>query len=343
MMMKLQLPSNPPQSLQNMDLATRSPFPFFSLSILVTSAKKIKTTASHARIPPKPTSHPLPSCGRRELLILSGITSTAPNSLAIARADEAVPDSSREAAVNAADTTITDRVFLDITICPTAFKPERSTSEVSAVCSDGEPLGRIVIGLYGKQVPRTVANFKAMCTKSAGSSYEGTLIHKVLPGQYFLAGRQGRREKGEVLPPHGLERNGESVDPRAFRLRHTKPGTVSLSLSENDDDDEFKLSPDYRNVEFLVTTGPGPCPQLDNNNIVFGTVLEGMDVVTAIAAVPTYKPGERIRQLNDLAEFLGDERAQNARNLWNRPLKNLFISSCGELKVAKPSLAPILP
>jgi len=70
----------------------------------------------------------------------------------------------------------------------------------------------------------------------------------------------------------------------------------------------------------------------------------GMNVVTAIAVVPTYKPAERIRQFNDFAEFLGDERAQNARNLWNRPIKSLFISSSGELQVAKPSLAaPSLP
>ena len=48
-----------------------------------------------------------------------------------------------------------------------------------------------------------------------------------------------------------------------------------IEYDENDDDDEVKLGVDYRNVEFLITTGPGPCPQLDNRNIVFGTVLEG--------------------------------------------------------------------
>lgn len=71
--------------------------------------------------------------------------------------------------------------------------------------------------------------------------------------------------------------------------------------------------------------------------------MSGLDVVTAIASIPTYKPGERIRQFNDLAEFLGDGRAQNARSIWNRPLKTVYISDCGELKVAKPSLSPSLP
>lgn len=90
-----------------------------------------------------------------------------------------------------------------------------------------------------------------------------------------MAGKQGRRDKGEVRAPSTLMRNKEVVDPKAFQLKHSRPGTLSLCLSVNDDYDEIKLDPDYRNVEFLVTTGPGPCPQLDNENIVFGSVLEG--------------------------------------------------------------------
>lgn len=68
--------------------------------------------------------------------------------------------------------------------------------------------------------------------------------------------------------------------------------------------------------------------------------IPGLDVVTAIASIPTYKPAERIRQLNDLAEFLGDDRAPIARATWNKPLKTVYISDCGELKVTKPSLSP---
>ena len=69
----------------------------------------------------------------------------------------------------------------------------------------------------------------------------------------------------------------------------------------------------------------------------------GLDVVTTISAIPTYKPAERIRQYNDLAQFLGDERAKIARAIWNRPLKTLYISDCGELNVTKPTLFRSLP
>ncbi|XP_015893613.3 peptidyl-prolyl cis-trans isomerase CYP28, chloroplastic [Ziziphus jujuba] len=239
------------------------------------------------------------------------------------------------------DTTITDRVFMDFSLCPTYLRPDRTVSDdLSTLCTESLLLGRIVLGLYGHVVPLTVSNFKSMCITSNGSSsYKGTLVHKVFPGQFLLAGRQGDKP-GEVRRPSGLSRNTETVESKAFSLNHSRPGLLSLCLSENDDDDQIKLDPDYRNVEFLITTGPRPCPQLDFKNIVFGAVLEGLDVVTAIASIPTYRPAERIRQLNDLAGFFGDERAQNARATWNRPLKTVYISDCGELKVTKPSLSP---
>ncbi|XP_059635266.1 peptidyl-prolyl cis-trans isomerase CYP28, chloroplastic [Cornus florida] len=240
------------------------------------------------------------------------------------------------------DTTVTDRVFMDFSICPNYFQ-NRTLGDELSLCTDTEPLGRLILGLYGNLVPLTVSNFKAMCCGSSGSTYKGTLVQKIFPGEFFMAGRQGRRDRGEVKPPLDLVRNTETVDSRAFMLGHSRSGLVSLCLSENDDYDEIKLNPDYRNVEFLITTGPGPCPQLDNKNIIFGTVLEGLDIVTAIASIPTYKPGERIRQYNGFAEFLGDERAKNARAIWNKPLKTVYISDCGELKVAKPSLPPSLP
>lgn len=232
---------------------------------------------------------------------------------------------------NVPDLTITDKVFLTFDLCPTATRLDRTLGDTSLVCEAGEPMGKVVIGLYGNQVPRTVENFKAMVSGEAGSSYKGTTIHKILQGQYIQAGRQGSVDKGEVDPPDYLERNTETVKSSSFLLSHNRPGTVSLCLGANDDDEERKLFGEYRNVEFLITTGPGPAPQLDNGNIVFGTVLEGMDIISAIASIPSYKPSEKIRQFNDFAEFLGDDRASKGRSFWNRPLKAVVIRDCGVL------------
>lgn len=71
-------------------------------------------------------------------------------------------------------------------------------------------------------------------------------------------------------------------------------------------------------------------------------------MVAAIASIPTYKPSERIQKYNELAAFIGDKRADTARAIWNRPLKTVYISDCGELKLkpnaaTKPSLSPTLP
>ncbi|VAI79035.1 unnamed protein product [Triticum turgidum subsp. durum] len=207
-----------------------------------------------------------PKIPRRSLALLpaSSLLFSASSSFAIDNAN--APSSST------IDTTITDRIFMDFSICPSFFSNDRTLGAELASCPDSEPLGRVVFGLYGRLLPITTANFKTTCTTSA---YRGTLVHKVLQGQFFAAGRQGsRRDKGVVQPPSKLVRNVETVDPKAYQLRHARPGTLSLCLEQNDDDDSIKLSPDYHNVEFLVTTGPGPCPELDDQNIVFGTVLE---------------------------------------------------------------------
>ncbi|KAH9535822.1 hypothetical protein CY35_17G073600 [Sphagnum magellanicum] len=276
------------------------------------------------------------SASRRELLQLLAAGSVAVAMVAsparVAKAEQEVNGSTAAAAV---DTTITDYAYLDLMVCPSLSRPDRTLGNTSQICTEGEDLGRIVIGLYGNQVPQTVSNFKAMCTGTAGSSFEGTIFHRVLQGQYIQAGRQGLKEKGEVASPAHLDRNEDSIRSNSFKLKHTRPGTVSLCLSENDDEEGLKLSGDYRNVEFLITTGPGPAPQLDNGNIVFGTILEGMDVVSAVSTVPTYKPSSRIRQFNNFAELLGDDRAANARSLWNKPLKAIVIKSCGVLDIAR--------
>lgn len=79
---------------------------------------------------------------------------------------------------------ITDRVYFDVEI-------------------DSRPAGRIVIGLYGSTVPRTVHNFKTLCDgsmKDAKSgmklSYDGSSFHRVIPN-FMIQGGDFTNHNGE--------------------------------------------------------------------------------------------------------------------------------------------------
>ena len=145
------------------------------------------------------------------------------------------------------------------------------------MCRFKTSMGDMVAELYEDKAPRTVANFVALATggvewttpsgeKSSDPLYSGTIFHRVIQN-FMLQGGD----------PTGTGRGGPGwrfKDEFTPELRHTGKGILSMA----------NAGPNTNGSQFFVCQVP--TPHLDGRHTVFGRVLEGLDVIDAIAGVP---------------------------------------------------------
>ncbi|GGW26560.1 peptidylprolyl isomerase [Streptomyces xantholiticus] len=141
---------------------------------------------------------------------------------------------------------MSNNVFFDITI-------------------DDEPAGRVVFALFDDVVPKTAKNFRELATGEHGYGYEGSSFHRVIP-DFMLQGGDFTRGNGTG----GRSIYGEKFADENFQIKHTKPGQLSMA----------NAGPNTNGSQFFITTIV--TDWLDNKHVVFGEVVEGMDVVRKV-------------------------------------------------------------
>ncbi len=153
--------------------------------------------------------------------------------------------------------------------------------------------GVIKAELYPELAPNTVNNFLSLVNKGF---YDGLIFHRVIPGfmiqggdpQGTGMGGPGYRIKGE------FKHNGFSQN----NLKHDR-GVLSMARA---------MMPDTAGSQFFIMHDKAP--HLDGEYAAFGKVIEGMEVVDAIANTATdYNDRPRTEQKlkKVTAETFGEE------------------------------------
>ena len=152
--------------------------------------------------------------------------------------------------------------------------------------------GEITVELAYQKAPLTVTNFIALSEGTKASNkelgtpfYDGLVFHRVID-EFMI---QGGDPKGNGTGGPGYMFADEFSD-----LIHDRPGVLSMANS----------GPNTNGSQFFITHVP--TPWLDGKHSVFGSVVEGMDVVNSV------KQGDILEAVR--IERVGEEANQFAAN-----------------------------
>jgi cyclophilin family peptidyl-prolyl cis-trans isomerase len=151
-------------------------------------------------------------------------------------------------ALDPASQTVTDRVFFDVSI-------------------NGEAAGRIELGLFGSLVPRTVTNFIGLATSEFGYGYQGSKFHRIIK-DFMIQG--GDFTNGDGTGGKSIYGGKFDDEAAGLTVEFTSAGLLAMANS----------GPNTNGGQFFITTVP--TPWLNGKHVIFGKVLSGMEVVSAL-------------------------------------------------------------
>ncbi|WP_020157809.1 peptidylprolyl isomerase [Methylobacter marinus] len=158
-----------------------------------------------------------------------------------------------------------------------SFATENKMSDTQTKVKLTTTLGEIIVQLNPEKAPISSANFLTYVNEGF---YNGTIFHRVIPG--FMAqggGFDTSFNQKAVHDPIKNEANNGLPNSR---------GTIAMARTPDPDSATAQFFINYKDNSFLNHTSPTPNGW---GYAVFGEVIEGMDIVDAMAKQPTGNRG----------------------------------------------------